>query len=102
MKKKRIGILLIISLVMIMSIGAIAAADTNETLLEDVSDTDIEMTSIAYEQEDNATPVYQSESVNDVEEISESDTSIEVSNQKEVKAAPSAKGELLSGLFLLC
>ena len=96
MKKKRIGILLIISLVMIMSIGAIAAADTNETLLEDVSDTDIEMTSIAYEQEDNSTPVYQSESVNDVEEISESDTSIEVSNQKEVKATSSAKGELLS------
>ena len=56
----------------------------------------IETTSIAYEQEDNATPVYQSESVNDVEEISESDTSIEVSNQKEVKATSSAKGELLS------
>ena len=96
MKKKRIGILLIISLVMIMSVSAISAADANDTSLGEVSDTYIETTSIAYEQEDNATPVYQSESVNDVEEISESDTSIEVSNQKEVKAAPSAKGELLS------
>ena len=90
------GVLLIISLVMIMSIGAISAADTNETLLEDVSDTDIEMTSIAYEQEDNSTPVYQSESVNDVEEISASDTQYEVSKQKEVKAASNAKGEVLS------
>lgn len=94
--KKKIGVLLIISLVMIMSVGAIAAADTNETLLEDVSDTDIEMTSIAYEQEDNSTPIYASESVNDVEEISASDTPIEVSNQKEVKATSSAKGEVLS------
>ena len=96
MKKKRIGILLIISLVMIMSASAISAADANDTSLGEVSDTYIETTSIAYEQEDNATPVYQSESVNDVEEISESDTSIEVSNQKEVKATSSAKGELLS------
>ena len=79
-----------------MSASAISAADANDTSLGEVSDTYIETTSIAYEQEDNATPVYQSESVNDVEEISESDTSIEVSNQKEVKATSSAKGELLS------
>ena len=96
MKKKTIGILLMISLVMIMSVSAISAADANDTLQEQVSDTDIEMTSIAYEQEDNSTPVYQSESVNDVEEISASDTQYEVSKQKEVKAASNAKGEVLS------
>ena len=48
MKIKKMGVLLIISLVMIMSVSAIAAADTNETLLEDVSDTDIVTTSLGY------------------------------------------------------
>jgi uncharacterized lipoprotein YehR (DUF1307 family) len=41
MKKKTIGILLMISLVMIMSISAISAADANETLQGEVSDTNI-------------------------------------------------------------
>jgi putative cell wall-binding protein len=40
MKKKTMGILLI-SLVMIISIGAISAADANETLQGEVSDTNI-------------------------------------------------------------
>ena len=55
MKKKRIGILLIISLVMFICVGAISAADMNDTSIEGISDTDIAMTSVAFEQEENAT-----------------------------------------------
>ena len=79
MKKKRIGILLIISLVMIMSASAISAADANETLLEDVSDTDIETLSSDFEAEGTAASTL-SETGTDVEKISANDAEIEKSN----------------------
>lgn len=69
MKKRIMGLLLIISLVMIIGIGAISAADTNDTLLEEVSDTDIATTSVAFEQVDNADSLQASETGNDVEEL---------------------------------
>ncbi|MEE0901263.1 MAG: hypothetical protein UIB31_01935, partial [Methanobrevibacter sp.] len=64
MKKKTIGILLII-LVMFISIGAISAADANETLMEEVSDTEIATTSVAIEQDNVISQ--ESESGGDVE-----------------------------------
>ena len=79
MKKKRIGVLLIISLVIFICIGAISAADTNDTVLEDVSDTDIATNSVAFE-EDNATSLG-SETGSDVE-LSVNDDQDEISNQK--------------------
>ena len=80
MTKKTIGILLIISLVMFIAIGAISAADTNDTLLEGISDTDIEATSLALQQEVNATSLG-SEAGNDAEQISVNDNQDEISNQ---------------------
>ena len=88
MKKKTIGILLMISLVMIMSIGAISAADTNDTLLEEVSDTDTATISVALE--DNATSL-ESEAGSDVE-ISVNDSRDEISN--EVGASSNSKDVL--------
>ena len=101
MKKKRIGILLIMSLLMIMSITVISAADTNDTLLEEVSDmnialaddvgdTNIASTSSALEQDDNDTSL-QSESADDIKEINVD----EISNQK-VGSAVSNSKEVLS------
>ena len=78
------GILLIIFLVMIISIGAISAADTNDTLLGDVSNTNIETLSSSFEQEGNVTSLYGSENCNDVLEISANDNQNEISNQKVV------------------
>ena len=89
MKKKTIGILLMISLVMIISISAISAADANETLMEEVSDTDIETISSDIEAEDIATSTV-SEAGGEVEKIIVNDTEIEKSNQKVVKASSSS------------
>ncbi|MDO5860279.1 Ig-like domain repeat protein, partial [Methanobrevibacter sp.] len=89
MKKKTIGILLVISLVMIISIGAISAADTNDTLLEDASDTDIATASVALE--DNATSL-ESEDGSDVE-INVNDNSDEISDGKVKGDASSNVGE---------
>ena len=89
MKKKTIGILLMISLVMIISVGAISAADANETLMEEVSDTDIETISSDIEVEDTAASTI-SEAGGEVEKIIVNDTEIEKSNQKVVKASSSS------------
>ena len=89
MKKKTIGILLII-LVLFISIGAISAADANETLMEEVSDTDIATTSVAVEQDNAISP--ESESGGDVE-INVTDSRDE--NHK-VGVAPSASDDVLS------
>ena len=89
MKKKTIGILLIMSLVMIMCIGAISAADTNDTLLEEISDTDIATVSVALQ--DNATSL-ESEAGSDVE-ISANDNSDEISDGKVKAGASSNAGE---------
>ena len=90
MKKKTIGILLII-LVLFISIGAISAADANETLMEEVSDTEIATTSVAVEQ-DNAIS-QESESGGDVE-INVTDSRDEISTN-EVKVT-SKSNEVLS------
>ena len=103
MKKKTIGILLMISLVMIISIGAISAADANETLQGEVSDTNIALseeiddanvveTSSALEQDVNVTS-QASGSVKDIEEISVDDSRNE--NHK-VGDASSASDDVLS------
>ena len=89
------GVLLIISLVMIMSVSAIAAADTNETLLEDVSDTDIVTTSLGYGG-DNVTSYNDGGDVDDVDELKVNDKSDEISTKKEVKVASSSNEGLLS------
>ncbi|WP_407380671.1 hypothetical protein [Methanobrevibacter sp.] len=92
MTKKKMGILLILLLVMIMSIGAVSAADTNDTLLEEVSDTNIATDSVALEQEVNDTsPAI--ESVNDTDEISVDDSRNE--NHK-VGIASSSSDNVLS------
>lgn len=104
MKKKTIGILLMISLVMIISIGAISAADTNDTLLEQVSDTngalqveagdaDIATASVAFEN-DNATSLA-SETGND-NEIDVNDNQDELSNQKGGDASSTLNEGVLS------
>uniref|UniRef100_UPI00388F37B3 Ig-like domain repeat protein n=1 Tax=Methanobrevibacter sp. TaxID=66852 RepID=UPI00388F37B3 len=90
MKKKTIGILLII-LVLFISIGAISAADANETLMEEVSDTNIATTSVAVEQ-DNAIS-QESENGGDVE-INVTDSRDEISTN-EVKVT-SKSNEVLS------
>ncbi|MBQ6345346.1 MAG: right-handed parallel beta-helix repeat-containing protein, partial [Methanobrevibacter sp.] len=90
MKKKTIGILLIIFLVMIISIGAISATDTNDTLLGQVSDTVIATDSVALQ--DNATSL-ESESGSDVE-ISVNDNN-ELSNKK-VETSSNLNKDLLS------
>ena len=93
MKKKTIGILLIMSLVMLISIGAISAADTNDTLLEEASDTNIATASVALE--DNVTSL-DSEAGSDVE-ISASDNSDEISDEKVKEGASSnVNDEVLS------
>ena len=89
------GVLLIISLVMIMSVSAIAAADTNETLLEDVSDTDIVTTSLGYGG-DNVTSYNDGGGVDDVDELKVNDKSDEISTKKEVKVTSSSNEGLLS------
>ncbi|WP_292888460.1 right-handed parallel beta-helix repeat-containing protein [Methanobrevibacter sp. UBA212] len=99
MKKKTMGILLI-SLVMIISIGAISAADANETLQGEVSDTNIALAeevddanvaSSALQQSVNATSPA-SDGVDDIEEISVDDSRDE--NHK--VGASSASDEVLS------
>ena len=89
MNTKTIGVLLII-LVMFISIGAISAADTNETLMEEVSDTDIATTSVV-EQDNAISP--ESESGGDVE-INVTDSRDEISTN-EVKVT-SKSTEVLS------
>ena len=89
MKKKTIGILLMISLVMIISISAISAADANETLMEEVSDTDIETISSDIEAEDTAASTI-SEACGEVEKIIVNDTQNEKTDQKVVKASSSS------------
>ena len=89
MKKKTIGILLMISLVMIISISAISAADANETLMEEVSDTDIETISSDIEAEDTAASTI-SEAGGEVEKIIVNDTQNEKTDQKVVKASSSS------------
>ncbi|WP_298523334.1 right-handed parallel beta-helix repeat-containing protein, partial [uncultured Methanobrevibacter sp.] len=91
MTKKRMGVLLILLLVMIISIGAISAADTNDTLLEEASDADISPASLAVEQEDNATSL-ESEAGSDVE-ISANDNSDEISDLNIKEGASSNVGE---------
>ena len=77
---------------MLISIGAISAADTNDTLLEDASDTDVATASVALEQEVNDTsPAI--ESVNDFDEINVDDSRNE--NHK-VGDASSASDDVLS------
>ena len=95
MKKKTIGILLMISLVMIISVSAISAADANDTLQEQVSDTDIETMSSDLEAEDTAASTL-SEAGTDVEKIIASDTQIEKSNQKEDNASSKSNDDVLS------
>ncbi|MBQ7927788.1 MAG: Ig-like domain repeat protein [Methanobrevibacter sp.] len=103
MKKKTIGILLMISLVMIMGIAAISAADTNDTLLEEVSDTNIALaeeigdtniaeTSSALEQDANDTS-QASESASGIEEINVDDSRDEI---HKVEKASSASDDVLS------
>ena len=75
--KKRMGVLLILLLVMIISVGAISAADTNDTLLGEDSDTNIETASSAVEQDDNVTSSA-SESDGVIEEISVDDSRNEI------------------------
>lgn len=76
---------------MIMCIGAISAADTNDTSLESISDTDIATVSVALKQDDNATSLYASEVGSDVE-ISVNDSRDEISN--EVGASSNSKDVL--------
>ena len=91
MKKKTIGILLII-LVLFISIGAISAADANETLMEEVSDTEIAATSVAVDEDNAISP--ESESGGDVE-INVTDSRDEKSISNEVKVT-SKSNEVLS------
>ena len=91
MKKKTIGILLII-LVLFISIGAISAADANETLMEEVSDTEIAVTSVAVDEDNAISP--ESESGGDVE-INVTDSRDEKSISNEVKVT-SKSNEVLS------
>ena len=93
MKNKKIGVLLILLSVMIISITAVSAADTNGTLLQEVSDTDITTASLAVEQKDNATSLG-SEAGSDVE-ISVNDNREEISCHK-VESASSNSKEILS------
>ncbi|WP_405287468.1 hypothetical protein, partial [Methanobrevibacter sp.] len=93
MKNKKIGVLLILLSVMIISITAVSAADTNGTLLQEVSDTDITTASLAVEQKDNATSLG-SEAGSDVE-ISVNDNREEISSHK-VESASSNSKEILS------
>ena len=83
--KKRMAILLILLLVMIISIGAISAADTNDTSLGAVSDTDIATTSVAVEQEDNATSFYNDDGID-----------VNDDNQKEGGASSNLGNDVLS------
>ena len=91
MKKKTIGILLII-LVLFISIGAISAADANETLMEEVSDTEIAATSVAVDEDNAISP--ERESGGDVE-INVTDSRDEKSISNEVKVT-SKSNEVLS------
>ena len=86
--------MLLITLVMIISIGAISAADTNATLLEEVSDTDIATVSFAVEQKDNATSLG-SGAGNDVEQINVNNNLDEIFSH-EVESASSNSKEILS------
>ena len=95
MKKKTIGILLMISLVMIMSVSAISAADADDTLQEQVSDTNIETMSSDLEAGDTAASTL-SEAGADVEKISASEAQIEKSNQKADNASSKSNDDVLS------
>ena len=90
MNTKTIGVLLII-LVMFISIGAISAADTNETLMEEVSNTEIATTSVVVDEDNAISP--ESESGGDVE-INVTDSRDEISTN-EVKVT-SKSNEVLS------
>ena len=92
MKKKTIGILLIMFLVMIISIGAISAADTNDTLLDQVSDTNIATPPVALE--DNVTSLG-SEAGSDVE-ISVNDNQNGISNRNVGDKSSNLNDDLLS------
>ena len=91
MTKKRMGVLLILLLVMIISVGAISAADTNNTLLGEGSDTNIATTSVAIEGNNATSPG--SEAGDDVVEISANDDSDGVSDEKLGGSASSNVGE---------
>ena len=77
---------------MIISIGAISAADTNDTLLGQVSDTNIATPSVALE--DNA-PSLDSESGSDVE-ISVNDNQNRISNRNVGDRSSNLNDDLLS------
>ena len=84
-----------ISLVMIMSISAISAADANDTLQEQVSDTDIETISSNLEAGDTAASTL-NEVGTDVEKISASEAQIEKSNQKADNASSKLNDDVIS------
>ena len=82
MDKKTILTLLIMS-IMLISVGAISAADANETLMGEVSDTEIAMPSVAVEQDNAISP--ESESGGDVEiNVTDSRDKISISNEVKV------------------
>ncbi len=92
MEKKITIKMLLITLVMLISIGAISAADTNDSLLGEVSDSDIATTSVALE--DNAASLG-SEIGKDVE-INVSDSSDGLSNKKVGDASSNVNEEIFS------
>ena len=95
MTKKTIGVLLILFIVMIMGVGAISAADTNDALLEEVSDTDIATASVVLKQDNNAS-LLASEARSDVEKINENNNYDEKSNQKLSSASFNLNNDVLS------
>ena len=95
MKKKTIGILLMISLVMIICISAISAADTDDGLLGAVSDTDIATTSVASEQVDNSASLG-SDANSGVDKISVNDSRDEISSKNVGDASSNLNDDLLS------
>ena len=95
MTKKTIGILLILLIVMIMGVGAISAAYTNDVLLEEVSDTDIATASVVLKQDNNAS-LLASEASSDVEKINENDNYDEKSNQKLGSTSSNLNNDVLS------
>ena len=95
MTKKRMVLLLILLFVMIISIGAISAADTNDTLLGEVSDTNIATASVALEQDENAS-LLAGETGKDIEQISVNNNPDEKSNQKVSSESSNLNKEVLS------
>ena len=80
---------------MIMGVGAISAADTNDALLGEVSDTDIATVSVVLKQDNNAS-LLASEASSDVEKINENDNYDEKSNQKLGSASSNLNNDVLS------